>query len=132
MSDTSEKGNLLTNVFHKSRRDRGGSSEGGDSVKSIGTASSSQRRSSIESTTSKLKGPDGASVLKKLVPDFASKRRQKKEQEQAQKEFDEGVLRGRRVADRGVLDDHIIPTLNAEDSTGSGSSQVTYESEDDT
>lgn len=145
MSDHSDKGNVLTHVFSKNRRDKKGVSPA-DSVRSTSTATTtttvtsegnSLRRGSAESLKNKIKGQDlngVASGLKKLVPSsLGSKRRQKREDEEAQRLADEEATRGRRVAERGVLNNESSDT-NAplhflrEDS---GESQLTDESEED-
>jgi hypothetical protein len=129
MSDTSEKGNLLTNVFTKSRRDKKGGSEA-DSINSISPSTATD--GSLDSLVGKTKEAAAPGVLKKLVP--GSKWRRRREDEEAQRLADEEADRGRRVADRGILQDHehdhTPPSLPTEDS-GDRSSQLTEESEDD-
>jgi len=142
MSDNSEKGNVLTQVFTKGRRDKRPSPA--DSIRSASTSTTTTttvisagnnnpRRGSVESLGGKTKGQEPGGVangLKKLVPlGIGAKRRQKREEQEAQRVADEEAVRGRRIAERGVLNDD-TPVHFLREEVGE-SSLLTDESEDE-
>ena len=130
----------LTQIFSKGRVKTKRESAG-DSIKSTSTGTESDGHHGVLDTLkSKMHvghskeeqdGDNEHTSRKKLVPTIiGSKRRRRKQEEEEEQQMKEEAARGRSIAERGTLENESRNPLPRNDSGNSGSSLITYETND--
>lgn len=125
--------NGLSHIWSKTRKEKKGRDSASNSLKSTDSENHLSLRESVGSTIDKINGgtdEDGdTNALKKLVTKgiTSKRRREKQEQEDAQRASEEAA-RGRSIAERGTLEND-AGILEDRNRSRDGSSIITYDSD---